>query len=81
MSSLTIYFFIYLVHVCELPGKLASLRVDHHHHHHGQLRRHGPRRQAFKQRQVDHVDQAGQIVLPPLFFCPTRSRDFYICKS
>ena len=44
-----------------VPGELASFRVDHHHHHHGQLRCHGPRRQAFKQRQVDHVDQAGQI--------------------
>ena len=44
-------------------GELASLRVDHHHHDHGQLRRDGPRRQAFKQRQVHHVDQAGQIIL------------------
>ena len=36
--------------------------MDHHHHDHGQLRRDGPRRQAFKQRQVHHVDQAGQII-------------------
>ena len=36
--------------------------MDHHHHDHGQLRRDGSRRQAFKQRQVHHVDQAGQII-------------------
>ena len=69
--------------ICVLPGKLASLRVDHHHHDHGQLCRHGPRRQAFKQRQVDHVDQAGQIILLPLKFCRPRSRKlvlrFLIC--
>ena len=36
--------------------------MDHHHNHHGKLCRHGPRRQAFKQRQVDHVYQAGRMV-------------------
>ena len=57
------------------PGELAPVRVDHHHHDHGQLRRHGPRRQAFKQRQVDHVDQAGQIIRLP---SRTRKARFFL---